>query len=75
MKVYQISSEFVVNYDNLYVFQQDGKYIIYYGDIQLIFDSSEVEEVCQRLWLYDPIFTQLTKEDLLKILEQINKEN
>ena len=74
MRVYQISSELVPKYDNLYVFQQNGEYIIFYGDMQLVFDDSEVDEVCQRLWLYDPIFSELTKEDLLEILEKVNME-
>ena len=74
MKIYQISSEFVQNYDKLYVFPRGEGYVAIYGDMQLVFDKSEVEEVCQRLWLYDPIFSQLTKEDLLEILEKINME-
>jgi hypothetical protein len=75
MKVFKLSSDFVVNYDNLYVFTQDERNIVMYGDMQCVFDDSEIEEVCQRLRLYDGIFDKLTKEDLLEMLEKIKKEN
>ena len=74
MRVYKISSELVTNCDNLYVFQQNGKNIIFYCDMQLIFDDSEIEEACQRLLLYDPILSRLTKEDLLEMLKKVKTE-
>ena len=74
MKVYQLLLEKYIQYDKLYIFTRDEEYVAMCGNMQLVFDKSEVDEVCQRLWLYDPIFSQLTKEDLLEVLEKVPME-
>ena len=73
MTVRKIPNEYVVNFDNIYVLPHSDGYAIYYGDMILIFDESEADEVCYRLKLYSPVFDSLTKEGLLNILQHIKQ--
>lgn len=71
----KLPGEFVLDYDKLYIIPTDEKYAAYYGDTQYVFNNSEIEELCDAINSIGCMSFQLSKEDLLSLLEQVNKEN
>jgi hypothetical protein len=75
-KKFKPSEGFEFNYDNLYVIPASNKeYTAVYGDTIYTFKDSEVEEVCDKLNLTGHTSFQLSKEDLLAIVEKLGRYN
>ena len=63
-----------LNYDNLYVFPADEEeYMAFYGDTIYTFKDSEAEEICDKLNSIGCTSFQLSKEDLLAIIEKLKE--
>lgn len=75
MKEIKLLDELALSYDRLYVFPANGQYVAFYGDTEYIFNDDEIQQLCDKFNSIGCTSFQLTKEDLLEILEKINKEN
>ena len=66
----------VLNYDNLYIFPADNReYIVTYGDAQCTFTESELSEVCEKFNSLGCTSFQLSKEELLEIIEKLKEHS
>jgi hypothetical protein len=65
-----------LNYDNLYVIPANKEeYIAIYGDTIYTFKDTEAEEVCGKLNSVGCTSVQLSKEDLLAVVEKLGRYN
>ena len=65
-----------LNYDNIYVIPADDEeYMAFYGDTIYTFKDSEAEEICDKLNSVGCTSFQLSKEDLLAIIEKLKEHS
>lgn len=63
-----------LNYDNLYVIPANNEgYTAIYGDTMYTFKDSEVEEICDKFNSIGCTSFQLSKEDLLAVVEKLGR--
>lgn len=65
----------VLNYDNLYIFPTtEGEYDALFGDTQYTFSEAELNEMCDKINAIGCTSFMLSKEELVQMINNIEKE-